>query len=72
MKQKENNECLGYGYVNFEKYEEAQKAIEELNNSDYKGKTILVSTFYAKNKRNEEDKFHLVTIKNLPSNVNII
>ncbi len=69
LKEKENNECLGYGYVNFEKYEDAQKAIEELNNSEYKGKTILVSTFSSKNKRNDEDKLHLVTIKNLPNNV---
>lgn len=69
LKQKENNECLGYGYVNFEKVEDAEKATESLNDSDYKGKTILVSTFYSKSKRNDEDKFHLITLKNLPANV---
>jgi len=70
LKQKENNQCLGYGYVNFEKVEDAQKAIESLNNSEYKEKIIHVSTFYAKNKRNDEDKINLVTLKNLPTNVN--
>lgn len=69
LKEKDNNECLGYGYVNFEKVEDAQKAIESLNNSQYKGKTILVSIFYSKNNRNDEDKFHLITLKNLPANV---
>lgn len=64
-----NNECLGYGYVNFEKVEDAQKAIENLNNFEFRGKSIFVSTFYSKNKRNNEDKFHLVTLKNLPENV---
>jgi len=70
LKQKDNNECMGYGYVNFEKVEDAQKAIESLNNSDFKGKTILVSIFYSKNKRNDEDKFQLITLKNLPETVN--
>ena len=69
LKEKDNNECLGYGYVNFEKVEDAQKAIESLNNSQYKGKTILVSIFYSKNKRNDEDKFRLITLRNLPANV---
>ena len=69
LKQKDNNECLGYGYVNFEKNEDAQNAIEHLNNTDYQGKTIYVSIFSSKVKRSEDDKFPLVTLKNLPTNV---
>lgn len=72
LKQKENNQCLGYGYVDFEKVEDAQNSIENLNDSLFKDKRIIVTNFLSKKKKTEDDKFPLVTVKNLPENVNFL
>jgi len=69
LKQNENNECLGYGYVDFEKVEDAQNSIESLNDTLFKDKRIIVTNFLSKKKKNDDDKFPLVTVKNLPENV---
>lgn len=69
LKQKENNQCLGYGYVDFERVEDAQSAIENLNDSLFKEKRIIVTNFLSKKKQSNDDKMPLVTVKNLPENV---
>ena len=70
LKQKDNNECLGYGYVDFERIEDAQNSIENLNDSLFKDIRIIVTNFLSKKKKTEDEKFPLVTVKNLPENVN--
>jgi polyadenylate-binding protein len=70
LKQNNNGECLGYGYVNYDSPEAAQKALENLNNTDFGGKNLFVSTFSSKSQRNEEDKFPLVIVKQIPPSVN--
>jgi polyadenylate-binding protein len=69
LKQNNSGECLGYGYVNYDNLESAQKALDGLNNTDFGGKTLMVSTFSNKSQRNEEDKFPLVMIKQVPPSV---
>jgi polyadenylate-binding protein len=72
LKQNNNGECLGYGYVNYDNLESAQKALENLNNIDFKGKSLLVSNFSKRSQRDEEDKFPLVMIKQIPPSVRIL
>ena len=69
LKQKENNQCMGYGYVDFEKVEDAQNSIENLNDSIFKDNRIIVTNFLSKKKKTDDEKFPLVTVKNLPENV---
>ncbi|KNZ71804.1 Polyadenylate-binding protein, cytoplasmic and nuclear [Termitomyces sp. J132] len=44
----------GFGFVNFEKHDEAQKAVDELHDSDFKGKKLFVSRAQKKAEREEE------------------
>ncbi|CAO3688451.1 unnamed protein product [Umbelopsis vinacea] len=46
----------GFGFVNFEQHEDAKKAVDELHESDYKGKPLFVSRAQKKNEREEELK----------------
>jgi RNA recognition motif-containing protein len=39
----ESNKSKGFGFVEMENQDEAQKAIEELNEKDFEGRTIVVS-----------------------------
>lgn len=50
MKGKESGEAKGYAFVTFMTKELASKAIEELNNSEFKGKRIKCSTSQVKHK----------------------
>lgn len=62
-----NNTSRGYGYVQFEETEDAQKAIKEMNGVEWKGKTIEVTKF--KKPEEREDKKALknnVYCKNFP------
>jgi len=44
----------GFGFVNYEKHEEAQKAVDELHESEFHGKTLFVSRAQKKAEREEE------------------
>ncbi|KAK7244888.1 hypothetical protein RIF29_39717 [Crotalaria pallida] len=50
MKGKESGETKGYAFVTFKTKELASKAIEKLNNAEFKGKKLKCSTAQAKNK----------------------
>ena len=69
IKQNEKGECIGYGYVNFDKSESAQAALEHLNNYQLKGKELSVSLFSAKGQRDEEERYPLVLLKQIPPSV---
>jgi RNA recognition motif-containing protein len=69
LKQNQNGECLGYGYVNYDKIESAQTALENLNNYKFNDRELYVSLFSAKGQRDEEEKYPLVLIKQLPTSV---
>lgn len=44
----------GFGFINFEKHDEAQKAVDELHDSEFKGKKLFVSRAQKKAEREEE------------------
>jgi len=69
LRQNDKGECLGYGYVNYENSESAQNALDNLNNTDFNGKNLYVSIFSSKSQRNEEERFPLVLIKQIPTSV---
>ena len=46
----------GFGFVNFEEHEHAKQAVDELHESDFKGKPLFVSRAQKKNEREEELK----------------
>ncbi|KAK4743511.1 hypothetical protein SAY87_001512 [Trapa incisa] len=50
IKDKGTGESKGYAFVAFNGQEEAQKAIEELHNKEYKGKTLRCSLSESKNR----------------------
>jgi RNA recognition motif-containing protein len=55
--------------VDFERAEDAQNSIETLNDTLFKDRRIIVTNFLSKKKKTEDEKFPLVTVKNLPENV---
>lgn len=44
----------GFGFVNYESHEEAQKAVDELNDKDINGKKLFVGRAQKRNEREEE------------------
>ena len=44
----------GFGFVNFESHEEAQRAVESLHDTDFKGRKLFVSRAQKKAEREEE------------------
>ena len=71
LKQNRDGACLGYGYVQFDSPSGAESAIKNLNNFEYKGKNISVDNFSKVDDREEEEKFPVVFIKQLPAIVTI-
>jgi len=51
-----NGEGKGFGFVNFESHEEAEKAIEDLNGKEIEGKTLFVGKAQKKSERERELK----------------
>ncbi|KAI9257704.1 hypothetical protein BY458DRAFT_535209 [Sporodiniella umbellata] len=50
----EKGSSKGFGFVNFEKPDDAQKAVDALHGKEYKGQEIYVSRAQKKNEREEE------------------
>ncbi|KAI8967589.1 hypothetical protein BDF20DRAFT_900199 [Mycotypha africana] len=50
----EEGKSKGFGFVNFENHEEAQKAVDELNETEQNGKTLYVARAQKKSEREEE------------------
>lgn len=54
LAQDEEGKNKGFGFVNYERHEEAQKAVDELHETDYHGKALFVTRAQKKNERDEE------------------
>lgn len=50
----ENGKPKGFGFVNFAKHDEAQRAVDELNETEYRGTRIFVGRAQKKSERSEE------------------
>lgn len=50
----EEGNSKGFGFVNYEKHDEAQKAVDELHDSEFHGKTLFVARAQKKAEREEE------------------
>ncbi|KAF9507854.1 hypothetical protein BS47DRAFT_1384953 [Hydnum rufescens UP504] len=50
----EDGKSKGFGFVNYEKHEDAQKAVDELHESEFHGKNLYVSRAQKKTERDEE------------------
>jgi len=55
IKQNQQGENLGYGYIQFSSEEEAMNAMEKLNNYNIKGKQIWISKFAGRKNRSLAD-----------------
>jgi len=53
----------GFGFINYENHDEAKKAVDEMNDTDFGGKKIYVSRAQKKNEREEELKKQYEKIK---------
>lgn len=62
-----SGESRGFAYVQFDKQEEAQRAIEKLHNSTLNDKKIEVKVHIARSQRGtNSDQFNNLFVKNLP------
>ncbi|KAG0055029.1 Protein phosphatase PP2A regulatory subunit B [Gryganskiella cystojenkinii] len=52
----ESGRSKGFGFINFENHEDAQRAVEELHESEYQGKRLFVTRAQKKGEREEELK----------------
>ena len=50
----ENGKSKGFGFVNFENHQDAQKATDEMNDKEVKGKSLFVGRAQSKAEREEE------------------
>lgn len=50
----EGGKNKGFGFVNYENHEDARKAVDELNDSDFKSKKLFVSRAQKRSERDEE------------------
>ena len=50
----EEGKSRGFGFINFESHEDAQRAVDEMNDKDIKGKPIFVGRAQKKSEREEE------------------
>ena len=74
LKSAPNGECLGYGYIDYANEENAQEAIDKLNQSKFKDNTLSVSLFTPKEKRiesygNNQNLIPMLVVKKLPSDM---
>lgn len=62
-----NGTCKGYGYVQFENKETADKALEEINDKDIRGYKIDVGPFKARDNRNSSiNMYNNLFVKCIP------
>ncbi|TRM66849.1 hypothetical protein BD626DRAFT_484025 [Schizophyllum amplum] len=54
LRKDDQGRSLGFGFVNFETHDEAQKAVDALHESDYKGRKLYVSRAQKKAEREAE------------------
>ncbi|GAA5918060.1 hypothetical protein JCM8208_006111, partial [Rhodotorula glutinis] len=52
----QDGKSKGFGFVNYEKHEDAAKAVDELHEKDYKGQPLYVARAQRKSEREEELK----------------
>lgn len=71
LKQGQKGECLGQGYIQFSNEKESELAMEKLNNTQIKGKKILIENFHEKKQRkmDSEDKTTIIFIQQMPISV---
>jgi len=67
--EEKNGKSSGYGYVHFEKEEDAQKAIELVNGKDIRGKVVYAAYFVPRNERLKarENSWTNVYFRNAPA-----
>jgi polyadenylate-binding protein len=63
-------QSLGYGYVQYEKAEDAKTALSTLQASKLKETELNLTEFVPKDKRNSHDEKRNLYVKNLPNNKN--
>eukprot|EP01116_Phalansterium_solitarium_P013623 TRINITY_DN31022_c0_g1_i1.p2 TRINITY_DN31022_c0_g1~~TRINITY_DN31022_c0_g1_i1.p2 ORF type:complete len:632 (-),score=276.63 TRINITY_DN31022_c0_g1_i1:273-2168(-) len=63
----DNNESRGFGFVNFETHEAAEKAVEELNNKEIAGKQLYAGRAQKKSERERElrDRYDKLRLERL-------
>jgi len=67
VKYNPNGKCKGYGYVQYESKEEADKAIIEMNNKPYKNGKLLVESFKNSGSRTASFmNYNNLFVKNVP------
>jgi polyadenylate-binding protein len=54
LQRDEDGKSKGFGFVNFENHDEAQTAVDELHDSDFKGQKLFVARAQKKSEREEE------------------
>ncbi|GAC93810.1 polyadenylate-binding protein [Pseudozyma hubeiensis SY62] len=54
LQRDEDGKSKGFGFVNFEDHNEAQTAVDELHDSEYKGQKLFVARAQKKSEREEE------------------
>ncbi|PWY98264.1 polyadenylate binding protein [Testicularia cyperi] len=64
LQRDEEGKSKGFGFVNFENHDEAQKAVDELHDSDFKGQKLFVARAQKKSEREEELRRSFEVAKN--------
>ncbi|SNX85989.1 probable PAB1 - mRNA polyadenylate-binding protein [Melanopsichium pennsylvanicum] len=54
LQRDEDGKSKGFGFINFENHDEAQTAVDELHDSDFKGQKLFVARAQKKSEREEE------------------
>jgi len=66
VKRNPDGKCKGYGYVQYESKEEADKAIIEMNNKPYRNDKLLVEPFKSSSRTASFTNYNNLFVKNVP------